>query len=111
MEAHDVDTIETILRQHDVDDLLDSVQFSDLLDTLRNRESVMIADALSIQARKMPPAKGDKVELSKILEGYDEVIGTQGEVIAIDTNGKYVYTVRFSTGTVTYVAADEVRKI
>jgi hypothetical protein len=52
MDASEIDTIEDILRQYDVDGLLDHVQFTDLVETLRNRENIMISSFI--------PFAGDK---------------------------------------------------
>lgn len=46
MDASDLETIENILRNYGVHELLDFNYFNDLVDELRNRENIMIVDAL-----------------------------------------------------------------
>lgn len=45
MEASEVSTIEQILREYDIDGLLETGDFEALLDELRNRENIMITDS------------------------------------------------------------------
>jgi hypothetical protein len=53
MEPSDVDTIEDILKEYDIDALIGSQAFEWVLAALKNRESVMIEDALSQAERKV----------------------------------------------------------
>jgi hypothetical protein len=44
MHAEDLDTIETILTDYGLDDMLDSEQYQELLSRLQTRENIMVTD-------------------------------------------------------------------
>lgn len=108
MKVEDVDTIEDMLRQYDVNELLDSVQFSDLLDALRNRESVMIEDAVE---NNREPRIGDKTRLTVAMPDFDAPVGTEGEIVAIWDNEVYKYLIRFNGQTCLNFARAEFERI
>lgn len=108
MSAADMDTIEDILRQYDVDGLLDHLQFSDLVDALRNRESVMIEDAIE---NNREPRIGDKVRFTVTNPDFDVEIGTNGELVAIWDNEIYKYLIKFNGQTCLNFARSEFERV
>lgn len=110
MNPADVPTIETTLRSYDLDGLLSHEQFSDLLDELRNRENIMIVDALDTTERNRPITVGDTIKVNTYHCEFASK-GTNGIVIRIEPDKAYPYYVSLANGQVINFSLYEIAKV